>query len=152
MEVFRITHKKWSDKLSASGYAARWNSNCVYMIYAAENRSLACLENLVHRNGFGLDNDYFVMTISIPKSVSVEEILPHQLPEFWNDLDEKGHLLCRTIGDNWIREQSSCVLIVPSAIIPEERNIIINPNHLHFKKIKIKNVTSFAFDNRLKNN
>lgn len=149
LEVYRITHKKWATKLSASGYAARWNSTGVYMIYAAENRSLACLENLVHRNGFGLDVDFYVMTILIPKSVSIEEIQSNQLPENWNNLDENAHLLCRTIGDNWIREQTSCVLLVPSAIIEGERNIIFNPNHKDFKKITIKKVSSFAFDNRL---
>jgi RES domain-containing protein len=149
LEVYRITHKKWATKLSASGYAARWNSTGVYMIYAAENRSLACLENLVHRNGFGLDVDFCVMTILIPKSVSIEEIQSNQLPENWNNLDENAHLLCRTIGDNWIREQTSCVLLVPSAIIEGERNIIFNPNHKDFKKITIKKVSSFAFDNRL---
>lgn len=54
MDIFSITHRKWADKLEASGYAARWNSNGLLLIYAAQSASLACLENLVHRNGFGL--------------------------------------------------------------------------------------------------
>lgn len=150
MEVFRITHQKWANQLTASGYAARWNSNGVYIIYTAENRSLACLENLVHRNGFGLDADYCVMTITIPSSITILEIESSALPNGWNLADEKAHLLCRSFGDNWVKSQQSCCLIVPSAIIENEKNILINPNHKDFQKIKVSLTQSFSFDNRLK--
>lgn len=150
MNVYRITHKKWANLLSASGYAARWNSNGFYMIYSAESRSLACLENLVHRNGFGLDNDFMVITIQIPSTISISEISIKNLPVFWNNLDEEAHLLCRTIGDDWLKSQNSSVLKVPSAIIPNEFNFLINPNHKDFKKIKIREINPFIFDKRLK--
>jgi RES domain-containing protein len=150
VEVYRITHRKWANKLFGSGYAARWNSNGFLMVYAAESRSLACLENLVHRNGFGIDNDFCVITISIPDSVKTEEILINKLPINWNFPDENSHLLCRTVGDNWLKKQSSCVLIVPSAIIVNEKNVLINPNHIDFDKIIIKSILPFSFDNRLK--
>lgn len=148
MEVFRIVHTKWTKSLTASGYAARWNSTGIFMIYAASNCSLACLENLVHRNGFGDDADYSLLTISFPESVSILEIDSKALPKGWKDISENGHLLCRTIGDNWIRNQKSAVLLVPSAIIPNEKNVLINPNHPDFKKIKF-NVSPFEFDKRL---
>ena len=149
MDVFRITHRKWADKLVASGYAARWNSNGMFAIYSAENASLACLENLVHRNGFGLDADYCLITISIPSTISKIEIKSTDLPSNWNLNDEKAHLICRKYGDNWIRTQKSAILIVPSAIIANECNIIINPNHKDFFKIKIKKIENFSFDKRL---
>ena len=115
MLIYRITHKKWADKLSASGYVSRWNSNGVYMIYAAENRSLACLENLVHRNGFGFEGDFSVMTIEVPDTILVEKISQNQLPQNWNLNNESSLQKCRIIGDSWIKNQSSAVLIVPSA-------------------------------------
>ena len=149
MEVFRIVHTKWANSLTASGYAARWNSSGIFMIYAASTCSLACLENLVHRNGFGNDADYSLLTISFPDSVSTLEIDLKDLPKNWNDITENGHLICRVIGDNWIRNQKSAVLLVPSAIIPDEKNVLINPNHRDFKKIKYK-VFPFEFDKRLK--
>jgi RES domain-containing protein len=148
MEVFRIVHSKWANSLTASGYAARWNSTGLFVIYTAENCSLACLENLVHRNGFGNDADYSLLTISVPNSVQTLEINPKDLPKGWNNASENGHLNCRGIGDSWIRNQKSAILFVPSAIIPKERNVLINPNHPDFKKIKfIKQ--EFAFDKRL---
>lgn len=149
MDVFRITHKKWADKLTASGYAARWNSHGFNVIYTAQNRSLACLENLVHRNGFGLDSDYIILTISILKSIKLLEINAHELPTGWNLHDEKAHLLCRNFGDNWIKSQESCCLVVPSAIIENEKNILINPNHKDFEKIKLSLSQPFLFDTRL---
>lgn len=149
MEVFRITHTKWANKLVASGYQARWNSNAFYMIYSAENCSLACLENLVHRNGFGVDADFSLVTISIPNSIKKIEINIKNLPIGWNGNDEKSQLICQKIGDNWLRNQQSSVLVVPSAIITKEKNILINPNHLDFDKIKLKSVQNFSFDKRL---
>ena len=149
MEVFRITLKKWSAKLVASGFAARWNSNGIGVIYAAQSRSLACLENLVHRSGFGLNGDFATIIIIIPKSVSVEYLKIETLPQGWNQLDERAHLLCRSFGDNWVQSQTSCVLVVPSAIINGEFNVLINPNHKDFSKISIKSIESFIFDDRL---
>ncbi|CAM4266302.1 RES family NAD+ phosphorylase [Flavobacterium terrigena] len=148
MEVFRIIHTKWANSLMASGYAARWNSTGLFVIYAAENCSLACLENLVHRNGFGNDADYSLLTISFPNTVKIVEVDSKKLPKGWNDTTENGHLICRTIGDNWIRNQQSAILFVPSAIIPNERNVLINPNHPDFKKIKFS-TQPFSFDIRL---
>lgn len=149
MEVFRITHSKWADKLVASGYQGRWNSNGFYVIYSAENCSLACLENLVHRNGFGLNGDFSLITISIPDSIKKNEIDIKNLPIGWNGNDEKSQLLCQKVGDDWLRNQQTAVLIVPSAIIANEKNILINPNHRDFDKIKLKSVQSFSFDRRL---
>lgn len=149
MEVFRITHSKWADKLVASGYQARWNSNGFYVIYSAENCSLACLENLVHRNGFGLNGDFSLVTISIPDSIKKIEIDIKNLPIGWNGNDEKSQLLCQKVGNDWLRNQQTAVLIVPSAIIAKEKNILINPNHRDFDKIKLKSVQSFSFDKRL---
>ena len=148
MEVYRIVHSKWSTTLNAPGYAARWNSNGVFIIYTAENCSLACLENLVHRNGFGLDSDFNLLTVTIPNSVKTIELKQSDLSKGWNDLSEKGHLICRSIGDNWIKNQQSAILIVPSAIILNEKNVLINPNHPDFKKIKFSK-QAFIFDKRL---
>ena len=147
MEVFRIVHSKWANSLTASGYAARWNSTGLFVIYAAENCSLACLENLVHRNGFGNDSDYSLLTISFPITIKTIEIYSKDLPKDWNNATENGHLICRTIGDTWIRNQKSAILFVPSAIIPNEKNVLINPNHPDFKKIKFA-TQPFAFDKR----
>ena len=151
MEAFRITTKKWANKLTASGFAARWNSEGIFVLYAAENRSLACLENLVHRNGFGLNDNFCVITISIPDHLKTTEISIGNLSEGWDFQDEAAHLICRNFGDQWIFDQRYAVLKVPSAIVKNEFNILINPNHKDFGKIVLKSIEKFTFDNRLKN-
>ena len=134
MQVFRITKSKWADKLTASGYQARWNSNGFFVIYSAENCSLACLENLVHRNGFGLDVDFSLVTILVPDAIKKIVIDIKKLPIGWNSNDEKSQLQSQQIG---------------SAIIAGEKNVLINPNHPDFDKIKIKLTEPFNFDKRL---
>jgi RES domain-containing protein len=148
VDVFRITKSKWANSLVASGYAARWNDNGQYIIYAAQSRSLACLENLVHRNGVGVDSDFSTIIINIPDRLERYEIFIKDLPLGWNEPTESGFLICRKFTQNWLRLQTSAVLFVPSAIIPEEKNILINPNHKDFDKITIKSVESFIFDKR----
>ena len=151
MEAFRITTKKWANKLTASGFAARWNSEGIFVLYAAENRSLACLENLVHRNGFGLNDNFCVITIYIPDNLKTAEISIEDLPDSWDFQDEAAHLICRIFGNQWILDQRYVILKVPSAIVNNEFNILINPNHKDFDKIVIKSIEKFTFDHRLKN-
>jgi len=148
MKAFRIVHSKWANSLTASGYAARWNSSGFFVIYAAENCSLACLENLVHRNGFGTTNDFSLLTILLPDTIIIKQISSNDLPIGWNDTTEKGHLICREIGDHWIRSQDSVCLLVPSAIIDGEMNVLINPHHPDFNKVTFT-AKEFSFDTRL---
>ena len=149
MEVYRICNTKWANSLNASGLASRWNSSGIFVIYTAQNCSLACLENLVHRNGFGFDKDFSLVTIYIDDSLVKNEIKKEDLPSTWYGKDESSHLICRNFGDHWIKFQNSSVLVVPSAIIPSEKIILINPNHNDFNLIKINSIEAFSFDKRL---
>jgi len=148
MEVFRITLARYSDSLVASGRPARWNSKGRSAIYAAETRSLACLENLVHRSGAGLDEDFRVMVISWPSSVRTETVDRRSLPENWRGLADLSP--CQRIGDEWLSSLRTAILRVPSVIIPEEWNVVINPLHPDFTKVKVKDVQPFIFDPRVK--
>ena len=148
MKTYRITTKKWASTLQGSGYASRWNSSGKFVIYSAENRSLACLENLVHRNGFGLNADFCMSTILIPDDIIIMLLTVDDLPKNWDDLSEVGHLICRDFGDKWLDSQKATVLIVPSVIIKNEQNILLNPSHQDFKKIKIVATDNFLFDER----
>ncbi len=146
MIVYRITLAQFSGSLYASGRVARWNSKGTFMIYSAGSRSLACLENLVHRSGEGLDAGFRVMAIDIPAELAVEEISQNQLPLNWREFSEQT--VTRSLGDNWVKQGKSAVLKVPSAIIPEEFNYIINPNHRDFQRINLKSTDPFSFDRR----
>ncbi len=147
MKVYRIALAEFSNKLYATGRAARWNSRGTFVIYSASSRALACLENLVHRSGEGLSSLFKTMVIHIPGNIDVKEITPGSLPSNWRTF--KGQRITNTIGDNWVRGGDSVVLKVPSAIIPEENNYIINPAHPNFEQIEIIALEAFMFDERL---
>ena len=147
MVVYRITTAKWADKLTGSGYPARWNPRYVHVIYTASSIALACLESLVHRSGEGLNANFRVVEINIPDEVSPDEIKAEELPENWYTIN--GYSVCQSIGRRWIDEQKSCTLVVPSSIIPQETNVLINPNHPEFHQISIRSIREFSFDKRL---
>ncbi|HJU45526.1 MAG TPA: RES family NAD+ phosphorylase [Chitinophagaceae bacterium] len=147
MTVYRITTAKWAGKLAGSGRAARWNSNGLFMIYTAGTRALACLENLAHRKAIGPNETFKITLINIPDNIRIEKIVPHKLPGDWKEYIKYN--ICQAIGDEWIHQLSSAVLRVPSAIIPEEYNYLINPAHPDFSKISISELENFIFDERL---
>lgn len=148
MQVFRISLTNYAKALTASGRAARWNPNDVAVIYSAASRSLACLENVVHRNQFGLNSAFQVMTIEIPDDLSVASIPLKKLSADWVSFENMS--LTQELGENWIKEEKSAILQVPSSIIPGESNFLINPNHPDFKLIKLLKSEPFIFDKRIK--
>ncbi len=147
MMLYRITLAKWAGQLTASGRAARWNSNGHFMIYAASTRALACLENMVHRRGMGSDELFQTTVIQIPDGLKIKEIGKKKLPADWQEFT--SYAFCQAMGDAWLKGNSTPLLRVPSAIIPEEFNYLINPRHPDFGRIKVQSIESFAFDERL---
>ena len=148
MEIYRITLAKWANNLVASGNAARWNSNGMRVIYAAQNRSLACLENVVHRTSLGLNKDFKVMIISVPDSLEVEIVQHTMLPVQW--AKSARCPLCRHFGDEWLKSQRTAILKVPSALVKYEYNYLLNPLHPDFSHIQLIRTEPFEFDNRIK--
>lgn len=149
MEVYRITLAKWSGQLAASGGATRWNSKGKFVIYAAATRALACLENVVHRSGEGLNGLFKTMIIEIPDALLTQKINVGDLPKNWAAYE--NYHLSQQIGNQWLDAQAFPVLRVPSAIIENEFNFLINPQHPDFKQIALKRVEDFAFDPRIRN-
>ena len=146
MIVYRITTDKWCRNLEASGNSARWNSRGSFMIYAAGSRALACLENIVHRSGEMSGKIYKVMLIEIPASLEIQAIKKSSLHKDWKSLTNYSY--CQQKGNQWLKEGATCILKVPSVIIDEEFNYLINPQHNQFKKIKLADVEEFSFDAR----
>ncbi len=148
MLVYRIIIAKYSDKLRPSGRAARWNPNDVEVIYTASSRSLACLENVVHRNKLGLSQVFDILTIKCPDNIKPEIIHLKDLPLNWIDFDQMHKT--QSIGEQWIKDSRSAILSVPSSIVNEEVNYLLNPNHKDFEQIKIIKKQPFIFDSRIK--
>ncbi len=147
MHTYRITTARWAGKLSESGYPARWNVRGTFVIYTASSRALACLENLVHRSGEGLNQNFKITEIEIPDHCS-KQIADHAtLPVQWYKTEH--YPACQHIGNRWIEEGETLLLQVPSSIIREEKNVLINPHHPEFSEVKISGVRDFRFDERL---
>lgn len=147
MQLFRITTVKWAGVLSGSGYPARWNSKGKFVIYTASSRALACLENLVHRSGEGLNKNFKLTVIDVPDDASLKKIEPIDLPSYWYKTSMAPS--CRILGDQWIESGSSLLLSIPSAIIRDETNVLINPAHPEFKEVSVQDIVDFEFDERL---
>ena len=145
MLVYRICLEKWPKSLTPSGKAERWNSEGVGMIYTVESRSLALLENLVHRNGEWREGLFMLMIIYFPLRVAVDNIDIKRLPASWF---KAGNFQCRREGDAWVRNASSAVLKVPSAIVNGEYNYLMNPANKEFKSFRIRKTERFRFDKR----
>lgn len=148
MEVYRITRAIYTDRLVASGGAARWNTRGRFVIYTAGSRALACLENVVHRSGEGLQELFRVMVINVPDTLPIDTILLTDLPADWSDYQNYDR--CQQRGEAWLLGGAAPVLRVPSAIVSQEWNYLLNPAHPLFSQIELLRTEAFAFDSRLK--
>jgi RES domain-containing protein len=128
--------------------AARWHNAGKPIVYTASSPASALLEVLVHLelDDFEyLPSSYRLLKIEVPDEVAVAEIDERNLDANWCKQSE----MTRGIGDQWLRDLSSALLAVPSAIVPYTKNYLINPAHRDAKKIKVKSHGSYPFDFRL---
>lgn len=149
MEVFRISAEKYSGSLTASGSANRWNEDGQYVLYTGSSRSLSSLELVVHRSSIKPSIKYKVMVIYVNDEEDLfDEILQKDLPVNWKSIAAYGAL--QRIGSKWYTSRNSLILKVPSVIIPQEHDYIINTLHPDFsKKVKLVNVENYFWDSRL---
>ena len=150
MEVFRLSREKYAHILSGKGAAikgARWNSTGVELIYSTENRSLAMAEVAIHFTLATIPTDYMMITINIPDNIPIKIISESGLPSDWKDFPHP--LSTQKFGNDFVSENKFCVLKVPSVVTQGDFNILINPNHKFFPKIKITKVEKFPFDKRI---
>jgi RES domain-containing protein len=149
MLVYRITHHSYSTSLNASGLEGRWNSGGKKVIYCSQTIELAFLENMIRRQGVGFNHDFKIMTIEIPDALKINTIDPASLKPGWRTF--RNYSFCQAIGDKWYATGSSAVLRVPSAVLPESSNYVINSTHKDFRKIKLINTSDLLPDERIEN-
>jgi RES domain-containing protein len=135
------------DGEGARRYGGRWNSPGTPVIYTAGTPSLAALELLVHLDPADAPDDLILMTIEIPHGVSSEVLDEARLAGHWAHTPMPP--TCRELGDAWLAAGQTCVLSVPAAPMPEERNFLLNPAHPDFVKVKAISERRFRFDPRL---
>ncbi len=151
MEVYRISQLPYANDLSGQGaklYGGRWNKPGYPMLYTSANRSLALLETLVHMPAVMLQEKiYIISTIQIPDSIIIQQFLKNKLPEGWNDRTREE--LTKEIGTRFLVNAKFLAAQVPSIILNQENNIIINPLHTSHGKLKITHQERIVFDERL---
>lgn len=150
LTAYRITKRAHAATLwSGSGardYGGRWNSKGVAVAYAAENRSLAALEQLVHLVQPRVLKGFVVSSIAFDDS-QVERVEVNALPRGWNDPVALPAL--RRFGDDWIATGGCPVLAVPSVITRGEWNYLIHPAHPEFDRLPRSVPEPFVYDVRL---
>ena len=147
MIAYRITLKQFSTKLFAPVLAGRWNGEGRKVIYCAESIALAFLENMVRRQGVGFNGDFKTMILEIPDNLKIHKILASDLPAGWRGFTDYSK--CQLIGNAWYDEGIFPVLKVPSAVLPESFNYVINSLHPDFKKIKLLKVADLIPGERI---
>jgi len=148
VRVFRLCRAghRALDGEGALRVGGRWNSPGQPAVYASSTLSLAALEYLAHIEPALAPTDLVALTIELPDK-PVERIQAHDLPADWHRIPE--HPRCQALGDDWLTRGQSFGLLVPSAIIPSEQNLILNPRHPKFDQVKVVAERGFGFDPRL---
>lgn len=148
MEIYRLSHSNFTDLSGAGGLygSGRWHEKGTLACYAATSRSLAALERLVHESIEDMPM-LTMMTIWFPDDVKVLRFTHSELPNGWDNLPDSG--VAREFSKAFFSENSYLLLQVPSAVIRDEFNYIINPKHPDFEKIRIVDKRDYYYDARL---
>lgn len=146
MIIYRIVDTQYKDDISGYGaklYGGRWNPIGRAVVYCAEHISLCMLENMVYMMNDLSKREFSLIKISIPNE-NIQSIDYQSLKKKWiKDVD-----YTQWVGAQFLN-QNGFVLKVPSAIVEEEFNYLINPEHINFGEIKIISAKPFIFDERL---
>jgi RES domain-containing protein len=147
MILYRFSNRYYGADVSGEGAklnGGRWNSKGLPVVYASITISLSLLELVIHSASYDEIQSNLLLKIVIPEN-AFSSLADLKLKEKWKH--DPGY--SRFIGDSFLRSKKSLLLKVPSAIIPEEYNVLINPLHPDIKKVKIAEASPFQFDTRL---
>jgi len=141
-----------ADDMSGKGAemtGGRWNIKGAPAVYTASTRALACLETVVHFNAGGLPMNRYLVEITVPDKVWAAALIESAstLPVGW-DAEPPGKVSLDH-GTNWLKAKSSALMVVPSVIVPEELNVIINPLHPDSAGITASKLRKWLYDPRL---
>ena len=152
MQAFRIARA--NRRYDLSGYGAflvggRWNLPGRALLYTAQTRALAMLEVLVHLPAGDLPTAMYLLTLDVPEAVSRAELLPADLLADWQRLTQPQPTAL--LGHAWLQAGSTLALRVPSVIVPQEHNLLLNPAHPEFGQVRLAAEPElFTFDERLR--
>ena len=144
--VWRLASGRYSplDGEGARRAGGRWNSSGYAAIYTSESLALCLAESLVHITGT-LPRTYLSFKIYVPEN-AIEIFDTTSLQTGWED----NLVYTRSIGDEWLTSRRSLALAVPSVVLPESTNVILNPLHPRCTELQVTEQRPFKFDARLR--
>jgi len=149
-QLWRVVKRKHAatafDGKAALRFGGRWNSPGRRAVYASASKSLAVLEVLVHLD-VGRPLPRLVAFTFDVDSKLVDHLAAVQLPRHWRT--SRGLLATQQLGDTWLASGSALALAVPSTIVPEELNYLLNPAHPAFGRLRFGRSIPFLLDPRL---
>lgn len=149
MVVWRIARRQFQglDGEGARLYGGRWNWGGRPVIYTSQSLSLAALEYLVHVDPLLAPTDLVAMEITVPDDAGVDVTPADFPPGEWRDSPAPEWQA--ELGETWLDDVTFLWLAVPSAIVPEEFNVLINPAHPGMADVRVTGTRPFRFDRRL---
>ena len=150
-DAWRVDKEKWKnssfDGSGAAREGGRWNSAGIRVVYASKHLAMASLEKYVHLpKPVPAATKLVRFTVDF-NGVTTKTLHPADLPANWNVSPVPAET--QKIGDDWVESNETAILAVPSAIIPEEWNFLLNPAHPDFKKVTIHPPEKFIYTDRV---
>ena len=147
MFLWRISNYVNLDGRGGLLASARWHTEGRRVVYLAETPAGALLEHLVHLelNPARLPKSYRLLKAEVPDRVQLATLTPDDLSENW----ATDHVATRTLGDEWLASRATALLRVPSAVLPETFNVLLNPDHADAASVAVQWHTEFPWDTRL---
>jgi len=147
VRVWRLARRAHAalDGEGARLQGGRWNSPGRPLVYSSSHLSLAALEALVHFDVDEVPEDLRAFAIDIPDKLAREQVSPDKLPTGWT----RQEFATRALGDEWLAAVRTPMLVVPSAVIPEETNVLVNPAHPATRGVVVVTSRRFVYDPRL---
>lgn len=148
MIVYRITNEAYRNDISGTGaalFGSRWNSKGIHLLYTSHSISLSILESLVHLKQNQIPPFQYLLHIQLPDEKSIAEISFKKIKNGW----QKDLGYTQWIGDQFIQNKQNLFLKVPSVIVPQESNVLLNPLHNEYKAVKIIASELLELDKRL---
>ena len=150
MQVFRIAKARYIADLSGAGArlnGGRWNHKGISIVYASSSRALATVEYLVHVPAAIIPRNLEIAAIEIPDDIVPDRVETADLPENWRRYPPPTELA--DVGSDWALSNQSLLLEVPSVVVENEFNALMNPAHPDMRNVHIVDMQPYVFDERL---
>jgi RES domain-containing protein len=149
VQVWRLCRKKYAafDGEGARAAGGRWNRRGTAVVYTSATLSLAVLEYFVNLPKAAAPPDLVAVSADLPADITMTSLDLGDLPRGWRKYPAPDALA--DLGTRWAEEGKTAILAVPSAVVPQEKNYLLNPAHPRFREIKTGKPEPLSLDSRM---